>query len=364
MQNTKKRIEYLDVSKGIAILLVCVGHAISNQQNVRDIDLPILLRLISQFHMPLFFVISGYLFSDKHIDTPIKATIHKIKAYYVPFVVYNLIFLLFHNLFAALQLVNEQFNGGPYTWKQYAYRFTMVITGHRQSFGGAMWFLGSLLIISVLFIWSNYFIKKIIPEKYQQLCVCIFVLCCVLVGISGKCPTSFKLNVSLYSMLFFYLGYLYKKLRWNSFLVKYKTIVLLISVVGSIVIAYLSPVGIESKYYGNFTLFTISAVLGTLMIFMAAQYPLVEKSRVLKLLGEKSLDIMSLHFLAFKLVSLLVILVYDLPMERLAEYPVLTGIGGAWWVAYSLVGAFVPVGIRCGYDYIVKCIKNRGKQNG
>ena len=47
----QKRIEWIDFSKGIAILLVIIGHTIGN---------PIIRGVIFSIHMPLFFIVSGY----------------------------------------------------------------------------------------------------------------------------------------------------------------------------------------------------------------------------------------------------------------------------------------------------------------
>lgn len=49
-----KRIEYLDIAKGIGILLVVLGH------NDFEVISPFVQRLIYSFHMPLFFFLSGY----------------------------------------------------------------------------------------------------------------------------------------------------------------------------------------------------------------------------------------------------------------------------------------------------------------
>lgn len=359
-KETQKRIEYLDAAKGIAIFLVCVGHAITNHENVNEVNLPYLLRFINQFHMPLFFVINGMLFSEKYVQKPIGSSLHKFKAYYVPFVVYNLIFLALHNVFAALKLVNAEFNGAAYSLKQYIYRFVMVITGHRQSFGGAMWFLGSLLIMSLLFIWSKFFIEKIVSPKWQEACTAIFILACVLVGLSPLCPSALKLDVSLYSMLFFYFGYLYKKYQWNDILVKRKGVIISICLLINIVIAYISPVGVVSKGYSSFPLFAVAAITGSLMVIMAVQYRPIERNTVLKIMGQKSLDIMSLHFLCFKIVSVIIILVYGFSWDRLAEYPVLREVGGAWWLLYAVVGATFSVIIRKLYDLLVGRLKSKG----
>lgn len=52
--NMTKRLEYIDVMRGIAILLVIFEHSIGYMQDS-------IARFILSFHMPLFFFISGYL---------------------------------------------------------------------------------------------------------------------------------------------------------------------------------------------------------------------------------------------------------------------------------------------------------------
>lgn len=47
----KKRIEWVDIAKGIAIMLMVIGHEVSNG---------LVYALIFSFHMPLFFILSGY----------------------------------------------------------------------------------------------------------------------------------------------------------------------------------------------------------------------------------------------------------------------------------------------------------------
>ncbi len=52
-----KRIDWIDIAKGIAILLVIVGHTVDNPSDVRH--------LIFSFHMPLFFILAGFTFKSK-----------------------------------------------------------------------------------------------------------------------------------------------------------------------------------------------------------------------------------------------------------------------------------------------------------
>jgi fucose 4-O-acetylase-like acetyltransferase len=63
-----ERVEYIDIARGIGILLVALAHA--------DVSLfsPYLHRLIYSFHMPLFFFLSGYFFNPQ---TPFWALVKK-----------------------------------------------------------------------------------------------------------------------------------------------------------------------------------------------------------------------------------------------------------------------------------------------
>ena len=51
----KDRIRYFDIAKGLAILCVIAGHL-----GIKGIN-----SVVFTFHMPVFFVISGYFLSDK-----------------------------------------------------------------------------------------------------------------------------------------------------------------------------------------------------------------------------------------------------------------------------------------------------------
>lgn len=47
---SSKRIEWVDIAKGIAIILMVVGHEIGGNARI----------FIFSFHMPLFFILSGF----------------------------------------------------------------------------------------------------------------------------------------------------------------------------------------------------------------------------------------------------------------------------------------------------------------
>ena len=55
----KARLSYLELIKGLIIILVIIGHAI--QFSLPDYELNFAFSFIYSFYMPLFFFVSGFL---------------------------------------------------------------------------------------------------------------------------------------------------------------------------------------------------------------------------------------------------------------------------------------------------------------
>ena len=165
---TKGRIDYLDTAKGIGILLVCIGHACTNKSSVTQCQWVDVIRFVTLFHMALFFFVNGMLYNEKYSMRPISGIYKKLKAYYIPFVTYNLIFWMLHNLFSRLNLISGKLDPKDYVYidlKTYVITFIKSIMGYRQRFAGAMWFLECLIIISVVYILLDFIGNKWFRDK-------------------------------------------------------------------------------------------------------------------------------------------------------------------------------------------------------
>lgn len=103
-KSEKKYIPYIDVIKGFAIFLVVMGHVLAWQfdslsvlaQSKESTQAAFLWRMIYSFHMPLFFFVSGFLFSMtkfNNIDVP-KFIWKKFVTLIVPFVTMGTLFYL------------------------------------------------------------------------------------------------------------------------------------------------------------------------------------------------------------------------------------------------------------------------------
>ena len=74
--------------------------------------------------------------------------------------------------------------------------------------------------------------------------------------------------------------------------------------------------------------------------------------------GQNTLSVVVLHFLCFKLVSLIEVLIYHEPFYFIAAFPILHN-NGLWWLAYLIVGLCIPIGLNIIYKNIIKLLKEK-----
>ena len=105
-EKENKRMAWIDIAKGIAIILVVFGHVITNGQSSDLLHLPvwtIIHNTIYSFHMPLFFFISGYL--QKHCKREdnkmiAKALFRKEICLLIPYALFSFLYLLSKVIFS------------------------------------------------------------------------------------------------------------------------------------------------------------------------------------------------------------------------------------------------------------------------
>lgn len=83
----ENRIHWIDVARALAILLIVFGHIIGHCDK-----LGLVLYYIQAFHVPIFFVISGFLFKTKEKQKYKGFVWQKFKRIMVPYFVFGLLF--------------------------------------------------------------------------------------------------------------------------------------------------------------------------------------------------------------------------------------------------------------------------------
>ncbi|WP_108821338.1 acyltransferase family protein [Dysgonomonas sp. Marseille-P4361] len=110
-QDNTTRVEWVDLAKGITILLVVLGHVLRgldsanliNDQATWNIDID---RIIYSFHMHLFMILSGLFFVKSiHKYEPIGLLKNKTKTVLYPYIVWSI-------LHTAIEVVLSNFTNG------------------------------------------------------------------------------------------------------------------------------------------------------------------------------------------------------------------------------------------------------------
>lgn len=187
-----KRIPYLDIFKGFGIFFVVFGHIV-HIEALRD--------YIWNFHMPLFFFVSGLLYNSnlKFKDFLFK----RIKSIYIPYV------LFFCITFCYWLLLERHVRGGEYSIIHQLIGLPYgTYEGNHLYFNGALWFLPCLFATEMLF----YPIGRI----KNKIGIIAFLLLFYIVGTVLKINhidyLPFGLHTAFFATIFYGFGYLSKQI--------------------------------------------------------------------------------------------------------------------------------------------------------
>lgn len=339
MNNSIQFNNSVSFAKGIGIMLMVLGHTFFSAYGYA---------VIYMFHMPLFFFLSGYCFKVSHLENFKCYAKKRVSRIYFPFVKWALVFLLLHNIFFYLNIYNDScgFEGevsqlyGVSDYLKKAFLIFFCLSGNEQLLGG-YWFLHTMFFASFIF----YALLKLRIPIVGGLVALLLSVMLYFKGIpvvNIYCGSKELLAVSCMMA-----GYLYKSYSIEKYVDKYSAYVLLVCalllVLGSV---YWQGEMLNMKWTHTVPYF-ISAVAGSVIVMKVSKYA-TEKTHyiahIIANIGNKTLEILTWHFLSFKLVSLVIIACYGLPMKHLAEFPVMSPYHAqGWWVLYFIIGIAVPV---------------------
>ena len=310
----------LNIVKAICIILMVIGHCDAPEGVTGFVYL---------FHMPAFFFVSGYLLKDKYFQDPWTFIKRRIGSLYVPYVFWELLFLALSGVFLRLHITDVQLTSREMLDCAVKY---VTLRGHQPLLNG-FWFLKTLFFASIACL----FLLKWIRRRRWIIVVGMLLLA----GLCRLVPADTTMVSRLFMACAFYVsGFLFSKMGGVS-----------ISVGGSIAailaVAVISLFWRQSIFVDGWevALYYPVAMLGTLAVFGSARAidRVDAPARFLDFVGDSTLTILTFHFLSFKLVSLVVIWLRGLPIERLAEFPVIHDGILFTWPLYALVGVLFPL---------------------
>lgn len=347
----KSHDNFIAIAKAIGIICVVIWHARPPQW----------LGIFTMFFaVPLFFFTSGYFYKPSQSLSDLKTFYFKrIKGLYLPFIKWSLLFLVLHNVCYHLNIYNGLYGfrgmvSKLYNWTDFwqkALRILFKMSDNEQLLG-AFWFIRALFISMLMVATIQYVFHHWRFINRYIMFLTLLITSYFVVHYNVRLPLIGNLGLIFFSSTFYVLGYCYRKLESNKFYTWQATFIsTLITVAGLVYFNKVTGVlGIRDEYVFPYTIVALS---GIVMVLNLSK--LIERFSIRKFFyyaGNNTMIILALHFVCLKLVSLLKILVYGWPIERLAEFPVIEQNNTVWWIAYVVVGVSVPLLVQKCYDRI------------
>lgn len=259
----RKRLHYIDIVKGIGIFLVILGHVYRSN---------VIQNWLYSFHMPLFFIVSGWLFDYKKISniSIYEIALKKIRTLIIPYFV-----------FLTLN-----------------YLYWCVIERHFRSFDqGPLWFLPVMLIVELISI-------RIIPFVARHNLKYLFsiIATAFFVGCSLKLPSDNDCCLWLIRVVtgvyWYYWGWLLSSVMKDKIEVKvdYKSVIVITLILALLSVIFGCNNGRVDLFlarFNNLGLYIVSGIIGTALCFGISI--LLNKNIFLEFLGRNSLLIMCTH---------------------------------------------------------------------
>lgn len=333
-------------TKAVGIILMVLAH--SN-------GLLFVEKTIALFHMPLFFIMSGYCLKEKYFTMPFRYVVRKTRNLWWLYVKYSIIFILIHNLFYYVHIYDASF------WQQKYYNSGDITEGilnvltHMQCnelLLRQFWFVKTLFLSSIGAFVILLLVENIITYTHRMqyskaiyICV-ILVLGGAIICLNNLHKTFTILYISpreFLAILFIVVGYSFSKFSIKRF----SKVLIFLSIVVLCVNIPVNNIRMKSDFYETNEIlpYCLTAILVTWSVYSIPWYKFTGNiSKYLLYIGNNTLPILIWHFLAFKLVSLAIIICYGLPFYELGAFHVIYIYADqGWFIIYTLVGIFIPL---------------------
>ena len=265
---SSKRLDWIDIAKGIAIILVIVGHTVPNPSPLRH--------AIFSFHMPVFFFLAGYTFRPKPWRELLSGSVPRLL---VPYLVLALAWQVPTFLMSGAPLTGGTLVAGLET---IVFASGVDVPGLGVAAVGMAWFLAALFTSRLLFnALMLLFDGREVGVVYQGAACAVIAFCGLSVSRLLGVYLPLDLDLSCYIVLLMWAGYTVrhrglepsvdKPLLFIGFDVVWLTF------------AALSGLELSSRRVDGFVIATIAALAGSYCVCWVSMA--IEKMKAMPILG-------------------------------------------------------------------------------
>lgn len=320
------RIAWLDFAKGVAIILVVLGHVSSGN----------LQKFIFIFHMPFFFVTAGFLLNLKKWSGAenFKPFVEKLfRRLLVP---YYLAEILWYPIWFVICNKTGYLNN-LWAWCEIdsftAFEVIFISNGASQSLVlGQLWFLPVLFFSEIIFVWLFNPLNGFGAEIFTLAVVALSYLGYV----TGK--IFFLLlgfDIALVAQIFLLAGVL---IRRHNVVERLSPKICGALLMILIVVFELNDfVDMHSRRYGELIIFYAGGLAGTLLTMKFSA--LMADGKIFRLIsacGRQSMMILILHPIVANVFYEIVVRGFDFPSEKIFAEPMII-------CAATMLGTFIPL---------------------
>ena len=335
----KSRNNYISIAKAIGIILMVVGHS----------GCPSAIgRFIYLFHMPLFFVCSGYFFKEIADKASLLTFCRKrIKGLYLPYLKWSLLFLLLHNVFRHFHITGSVIYHTQDFIRQLIRLLTMT---DYELLIRPFWFIKELLFASVIVASISIIRARLFP-KIKTFTLLFFSLTTAflakfipLIPLIGDCSLLFL------SIAYFYSGILIQKYKPS---IPFTTSMMFISffvvLIGSVL--FTGTIDMRFTTAKNMLPYYLLSLSGIIMVFcISKKLEKLSFNSTFYYIGNHTMPILALNLLALKIGNLIKIWIYGLPINKLSSYTVIYERNSYFWVIYTIIGISIPLLVNFLYN--------------
>lgn len=264
---TTNRIEYIDIAKGLGMILVVVGHCING------ITFP--GTWIYSFHMPLFFILSGICFSERKYPTFLPFLKKRVKTLLLPCIYFSLLVTAFTFGLLDKQICHE-------------------LTRHLP---GALWFVLILFFTEILY----YFILQLTSKKVLRIFALISLLLLGLWLSRKEYILPFSLSTIPIASFYYGIGHSYKAVINNIISIhgtQFKIFTASLLLIFPAIITYHSnkSINLSANHFSEPEfLYLIISLSGSMGIILISALNWIYTKRIILYIGKNTLIILSLH---------------------------------------------------------------------
>ena len=317
-----KRLVWIDDAKAIGIFLVILAHT-QIMSNVVD--------WISVFRMPLFFFLSGCLFSFQRNPDFLLFFKKRFRQIVIPYILINLITYLFWLLVSRHYGISSAEEIVP--WYS-PLKAILLCNGKEMIHNIPLWFLLCLFLVEIIY----YVVYKSL-FKWQKWTVTF--LFCILGYINYKYVPfvlPFSLGTAFVGIVFYDLGNEFiNYIKTFSLPLSLKFIVLIISV---ILVTYFSitnsRVYLYCNQYGNYISFLFAALCGICMMYIFTNIlsKWLGPNRIIEYISRNTLTICGFHLMTYTLLKGIATYIIGIPLESFSGAVLLN-------VLLAVIGMFI-----------------------